>query len=588
MAVQLQARRVNPWPFVAIGVVLGLLVAVGAFVLLRGGTTDCSGTIKLRIAASQDKVKLLQRAADGFSDEGRVDGKCVSVVVDSKNSGTALKALARGWKAETDGERPDIWAPASDQWARLLKHQAPDAPIGEPQPIVTTPLTIAMPRPMAEALGWPNTQIGWKDLAELATSGGWASKGHPEWGEFRLGKTNPNFSTSGFNATVAAYFAATGSTSDLTQADIADQKNRQFLQNIEKSIVHYGDTALTFLQNLQRADDRGEALKYISAVTLEEDFVWTYNQGNPTLDPDLAGKHPKPKIPLVAFYPKEGTLLSNHPYVPLNWMSGEQKKASDALLTYLHTDKAQKVFTDHGYRNHKGEPNAMTTQENGLLPDQPKILLKLPGTEIMNAVLTSWNDVRKPAKVLLVMDKSGSMGEKVGAKSKLELAKAAAVGALSQFAAHDQVALWQFSSGLVGNQDYQEVVPFGTMNSAHRAKVESALNGIKIQGGTGLYNTTAAAYDALRQARAAGAINAVVVMTDGKNDRDAGIRDLETLTGKLLNREGEPVRVFTLAFGEGADLETLQKIAQATEGAAYDSRDPNSISEVFAELLSNF
>ena len=31
---------------------------------------------------------------------------------------------------------------------------------------------------------------------------GWGSAGHPEWGAFKLGKTNPNFSTSGLNATV--------------------------------------------------------------------------------------------------------------------------------------------------------------------------------------------------------------------------------------------------------------------------------------------------------------------------------------------------------------------------------------------------
>ena len=41
---------------------------------------------------------------------------------------------------------------------------------------------------------------------------GWGAKGHPEWGAFTLGKTNPNFSTSALSATIAQYYAATGKT----------------------------------------------------------------------------------------------------------------------------------------------------------------------------------------------------------------------------------------------------------------------------------------------------------------------------------------------------------------------------------------
>ena len=64
-----------------------------------------------------------------------------------------------------------------------------------------TPLVIAMPQPMAEATGYPGTPFSWADLLRLSTSGeGWAAIGHPEWGPFRLGKTNPNLSTSGLSA----------------------------------------------------------------------------------------------------------------------------------------------------------------------------------------------------------------------------------------------------------------------------------------------------------------------------------------------------------------------------------------------------
>src|SRR6185436_6580777 len=108
---------------------------------------------------------------------------------------------------------------------------------------------------------------------------------------FRLGKTNPNFSTSGLNATIGAYFAATGVSSDLTDKDVADPKTVAYVKGVEQAVVHYGDTTLTFLSNLQAADDRGQGLSYISAVTVEEKSVWDYNEGNPTGDPATLGDH---------------------------------------------------------------------------------------------------------------------------------------------------------------------------------------------------------------------------------------------------------------------------------------------------------
>src|SRR5438128_1193006 len=77
-----------------------------------------------------------------------------------------------------------------------------------------TPLVIAMPKPMAQTLGWPSKPIGWSDILALAKDPrGWQRYGKP-YGAFKLGKTNPNFSTSGLNATVGAYFAATQRSSD--------------------------------------------------------------------------------------------------------------------------------------------------------------------------------------------------------------------------------------------------------------------------------------------------------------------------------------------------------------------------------------
>ena len=198
------------------------------------------------------------------------------------------------------------------------------APEGEP--FMQTPLVIAMPKPMADALGYPETPVGWEDILRLATSEeGWAAYGHPEWGPFRLGKTNPNFSTSGLSALIAQAYAATGKTSGLSAEDLDNPSTEEFATGVESAVVHYGDITITFLNNWYRTDREGTSLTYASAVAVEEKSVIDYNAGNPdgVLDP---GERPrKPRIPLVAVYPKEGTLYSDNPFFVLDaaWVDDE-------------------------------------------------------------------------------------------------------------------------------------------------------------------------------------------------------------------------------------------------------------------------
>lgn len=559
----------------------------------------CSDTIGLRMAASQDKVGLLQQSADAFAKDRKIDGSCVEVRVESKNSGTTMLALAGGWDASTDGPRPDVWSPASNTWGTMLRLRTQAAsrpspiPEGDSPSIVTTPLTIAMPRPMAEAMGWPSKAIGWKDLARLATDErGWSAYGHPEWGPFRLGKTNPNLSTSGLHATVAAYYAATGTpTHDLTVDDIADPGNRRLVGNIEKAIVHYGETAITFTANLQRADDRNQALSYISAVTVEEDFVWNYNQGNPTIEPSQLGRHPKPKIPLVAIYPSEGTVVSDHPFIRLAWMDTAKRRVADAFLDFLHTPGQQRLFMKYGYRDQHGRPGPELNQANGVLPAEPRIKLAAPPAGTVDKVLTTWNEeLRKPASVLIVLDRSGSMTETVPGTTEPqgELAKRAAASSLDNFRPRDQVGLWMFSAKLKGEQDWFELAPMAPMDQTQKARIGNRLAGLSFGGGTGLYNSAAAAYEHVLRTLKPGTINAVVFLTDGKNERPGGMELKDLLARLSADREDRQVRLFTIGFGKLADQRTLRMIAEASDGASYDAADPNTIGDIFTEVISNF
>jgi Ca-activated chloride channel homolog len=563
------------------------------------GRADRAGCVPLNVTASSEKAALLSGiAADYDRSDRRVGGRCVDVRVTSMASGGAADALARGWDTRVDGPRPDVWTPAASSWAVLLRQRTaakdrPDLVPADIPSIAKTPLVIAMPKPMAQALGWPKTPLGWGDVLALARDPrGWGAKGHPEWGAFKLGKTNPNFSTSGLNATIATYFAATGRSSDLTVKDVADPKVVGYVRQIEASVVHYGDTTLTFLQNLYAAAEKGQALTYISAVTVEEKSVWDYNRGNPSGDPKTLGQHAAPKVPLVAIYPKEGTLLSDNPYVVLtaDWVDGTKRAAAADFLAFVRQPSSQKRFTDAAFRSFDGKAGPPISPDNGLLPDQRLLIIDPPAPTVLDRVAQSWSALRKRARVLMVIDVSGSMSEDVPSlgQSKLDLAKRAALAAVGQLAPDDQLGLWVFSTPQAGSSEpWIELVPTGPVRSV-LAEFRVKVGDLVAEGGTALYATTRAAVRSVEASFDPSKINAVVLLTDGKNEYRQD-NNLDTVVSALGSEDtAASVRVFPIAYGADADLGVLRTIASASRAAAYDASDPASIDKVLTAVLSNF
>ncbi len=330
-----QRRLFSQVAAVVVGVVL-ILYFRGTF---SGGDDDGTASqplgprgdcVELAVTASSEKAALLGEIAADYNDaDPQTGGKCVNVVVTSKSSGATMDALSRGWDEGVDGPRPDVWSPAASSWVVLLRQRTaaadrPDLVPDEYENVAWSPLVMAMPQPMAEVARLAQGADRLEDLFDLAQDpAGWGAYGHPEWGAFKLGQDEPELldlwpprprrdRTS----------PRPGSRAISRSLASRSPKVQDFVRGVESSVVHYGDISLTFLANLQRADDRGEGLTYISAVTVEEKSVWDYNQGNPEGDPETLGEHPPPSVPLVAIYPEEGTLVSDHPFVPLDRAMG--------------------------------------------------------------------------------------------------------------------------------------------------------------------------------------------------------------------------------------------------------------------------
>jgi len=571
---------------------------------------DPGNCVVVDASVSSEKIQLLTELARDFNDSdlAEVGDECAFVRVQSKASGGAAQLLSEGWDEGTEGPRPVIWSPAASSWGAVLNQrladQGDDPMAGEFTSFMLTPLVIAMPEPMADALGWPEEPIGYADILALTRDqGGWGTYGHPEWGQFRLGKTNPNFSTSGLSALVAQAYAANGKTTDLSVEDLRKPSTAEFARGVESAVVHYGDITMTFLNNWFRADQRGNPYGYVSAVAVEEKSVIDYNRG----DPDgvlQEGEEPRPpRIPLVAIYPEEGTLYSDNPLYVLDapWVDEAEAEAAAAFVGFVQRPENQEKVLEFGFRpgNLDVAIDEPISAEYGVDPQQPETLLEVPEPAVLAQLLEDWADQRKPARVLLVMDVSGSMGDiadpETGA-TKLDLAKEATIAALSDFNDDDEVGLWVFTTGL-GDDETADFVPLIEPSRVGdvREQLRTRIRGLVPLNGTPLYTATQAAYEEQLSTYDPSRINAVVLLSDGVNDDGETSDDDEQLDALLsalsADSEGQqsrPVRVFPISYGEGADLSTLRRIAEASQAAVYDSSDPRSITKVFVAVVSNF
>ncbi|MDT0344028.1 vWA domain-containing protein [Streptomyces litchfieldiae] len=595
----ISAGRRSRLPLI-LAVSAGLAAILVTFLVVRTGGPGRGDCVELAVNSSTEKGDLLAELAEEYNDADRAfgpDDTCAEVSVAKTTSGVAMEALADGWDEDREkAPEPQVWIPTSTLWLDLLRERATAADRtvltdAEPASITASPLAIAMPRPMAEALGWPDAAIGWSDVLSLTQDPrGWGSLGHPEWGRFTLGKDNPHTSTSGLAATVAAFYAATGLSSDLGPEQLEDPEARAFVEGVEAGVLHYSDDAVTYMANLAEADAEGQAMSYTSAVVVQEQLIHLYNQGSPTGDPELIGEGTRPQVPLVALHPDDGTLMLDHPYVVLPSADAGQRAAAADFQDFLLDDERQRRFTDLGFRTLDGRLGADLATSLGADPDRPLSLIEPPSPQMLTGILESWDELRKNARVLLVVDVSGSMNEPAGdGRSRLEAAKEAAIAALDLLHPDDEVGLWAFSTETEDHPTapHREILAPTPLGEGRDALTE-AINGLHAEGGTALYSTVRAAHEYMLTDLDTDRINAIVVLSDGRNeyppdnDLDALLRDVDA------DEMERSVRLFPVAFSGEADYDTLAEIAAASRAAAYDARDPATIDRVMISVLSNF
>ena len=502
------------------------------------------------IASSNEKAALMTQLAQDYSlTHGNTWSGCgPAVTVENIASGDAEHQLESGWPG---AGRPDVWTPAATTWVLLLESKRPDlVPSGLPPSIAASPLVVAMPDPMAKVLGWPNYHPTWRDILLLAQDPrGWARFGQPTWGPFRLGKTDPRTSTSGIHSLIAAYDAATGTTNP-TRADISAPATTAFMADVEASVSHYASTAGSFLDNMAAADP----LPYVSAVAVEEQEVFMYNEGahSPLRTREA------PLIQLDAIYPADGTFVADHPFVVLrgSWVDRAKSNVANDFLTWLREPAQQSRFTNAGFRNYNEDAVAPLSTDPGIPGDKP-LHLPRPTPDVVAAISKSWGELRKPARILMVLDLANTSERTLVHNS------------IDELLITDQVAVWAVARG------QQPRILDLTPLSGGRNPVLQAIDSAPIVGGPEpLYSAVSLAYDSLRGRSDAAHIDAVVIITAHRDDGTG--KTLAALEREIhAQSAGSGIRIYAVAF-PGSDGDSLLGVEGASGGVPSAWADPTA------------
>jgi Ca-activated chloride channel family protein len=405
---------------------------------------------------------------------------------------------------------------------------------------------------VARSLGWPDQPVGWQSIQQRAAEDPGFRWSHPS--------TNV---ASGLLATLAEFYAGAGKTRGLTEQDATAQSTLDYVAAIERTVKFYGEGEAAIMQRIQQ-----EGRSFLDAFVAQEHLVVNYNRQSP-------------RDRLTALYPAEGTLWADHPLALLETagVTDNQRQTWRALRDFVQSPEAQQLVLEAGFRpadlsvSLDGSPIALA---NGVDPSQPQTTLQVPGPAVVDVVQNVWQYTKRKANIFLVVDTSGSMeGEKMAAA---------------------QAALREFMAQIKGDQERVGLVEFGsTVNNIaaldelanNRSQIDSSIDLLQAYGNTALLDGVRTAYVRLQQINDPERINAIVVMTDGReNNSLTTLRELQREIERG-NSQGVPVVIFAIAFGDDADYDVLRAIAE-TSGGQVRQGDLNTIRQLYRLLSSYF
>jgi Ca-activated chloride channel family protein len=192
--------------------------------------------------------------------------------------------------------------------------------------------------------------------------------------------------------------------------------------------------------------------------------------------------------------------------------------------------------------------------------------------------------------VLFAVDLSNSMRQTVSdGRTRLAAAQSAILASLDHFAGEDEVGLAGFSNN-AGDPTLRPgvLVPVGALN-AQRGALVDAVNHLAPLLQTPLYAAASTFADTMaNQGYDPSKINAVVLLSDGRNDTVDQTTEAQMAERPTAIGAEKHVLIFTLAFAEDADKPVLQQISKLTRAHYYDASNPLTVTKVLGDLVTSF
>ena len=538
----------------------------------QASTPAPRNAVTLTLASSNTKRNWLDQVISQFNVAGleTPSGKPIRASIEHVTSGGSMNAILDGTI------EPTAWSPGDGSWVKQLNETWQERnntaiTTEDCTPTVYAPLGFAMWRPMAETLGWPDTPIGWDTIVELAADPqGWASYGRPEWGKFRFGHTHPAYANSGLLSMTGFVYGVAGKGTDLTAQDIYTPQVEGAMRALEQNTSKYGRQAPALLELMAK-----EGTSYLHAAAVPEADTVRFN----------LERGDELSLPLAFIFPAEGTIWADHPYCILSnapWVDNDEAEAAKVFRDYLLAKEQQELAIDNYLRplDSSLELHAPLSLENGTDPritTETVPALPSPTADISAAVTDLFKITKRKATIMIVFDVSGSMEG-----DRIRTARTATAEFLERLDPNDEVGVMVFNQNIT------------TLSAPQQARdvaesLSSRVSGLAADGGTNLYGAICEAarqVAALQQedvANGEARLYGIVLLSDGE-DTTGAITENQMFTTCLPDSaEADGVKIFPIAFGEGADKDVLNRMASVTAGRLF-SADPRSIGNVYLSI----
>jgi len=191
---------------------------------------------------------------------------------------------------------------------------------------------------------------------------------------------------------------------------------------------------------------------------------------------------------------------------------------------------------------------------------------KTPIERVLPVDMDAKSQVEVPGmSLVLVLDKSGSMGETVPTgETKLDVVKSAALAAIETLNPFDTAGVIAFDA------DWIWAVPLTSAGDSQ--KISADLATLAPGGGTVMYPALEEADRVLSASRSP--LRHVILLTDGLTDA----ADFRALVERMQQHH---ITVSTVAVGDDADVELLASIARWGKGRTYATNDPRDVPRIF-------